>query len=52
MTVLELRSVSKVYGQDTLRMSAGAKSRLRRRTIGYTFQDFNLLPGLTAPEAG
>ena len=39
-----------VGGQDTLRMSAGAKSRLRRRTIGYVFQDFNLLPGLTAAE--
>jgi len=31
-------------------MSRGAKSRLRRRTVGYVFQDFNLLPGLTAAE--
>jgi putative ABC transport system ATP-binding protein len=39
-----------VNGEDTLRMSPGAKSRIRRRAIGYVFQDFNLLPGLTAAE--
>ncbi len=78
MSVLELRSVSKVYGRgaaevqalltiagtleepssgavlvngaDVSRMSHGARARLRRRTIGYVFQDFNLLPGLTAVE--
>jgi putative ABC transport system ATP-binding protein len=32
------------------RMSRKDKARLRRRTIGYVFQDFNLLPGLTAAE--
>lgn len=32
-----------VSGQDVARMSGGAKARLRRRTIGYVFQDFNLL---------
>ncbi len=39
-----------VGGQDVARMSGTAKARLRRRTIGYVFQDFNLLPGLTAAE--
>src|SRR5689334_16113188 len=104
MTVLELRDVSKTYGQEpatvhalsgvdlsvqagemvavmgpsgsgksTLLTIAGSledptsgevlvcdialaglpparKARLRRRVIGYVFQDFNLLPGLTAAE--
>jgi putative ABC transport system ATP-binding protein len=31
-------------------MSRGARAALRRRFIGYVFQDFNLLPGLTAVE--
>jgi putative ABC transport system ATP-binding protein len=39
-----------IGGGDTARMSAGTKSRLRRQVIGYVFQDFNLLPGLTAAE--
>ena len=39
-----------INGKDSLRMTNGAKSQLRRRTIGYVFQDFNLLPGLTAAE--
>ncbi len=39
-----------VGGQDVARMPGGARARLRRRAIGYVFQDFNLLPGLTAAE--
>jgi putative ABC transport system ATP-binding protein len=31
-------------------MSRNDKARMRRRTIGYVFQDFNLLAGLTAVE--
>jgi putative ABC transport system ATP-binding protein len=31
-------------------MSSAARARLRRRSIGYVFQDFNLLAGLTAVE--
>jgi putative ABC transport system ATP-binding protein len=31
-------------------MSRNDKARLRRRTIGYVFQEFNLLAGLTAVE--
>ena len=39
-----------VGGQPLSKMSRNAKARLRRRSIGYVFQDFNLLPGLTAAE--
>jgi putative ABC transport system ATP-binding protein len=39
-----------VGGHALAGMSKNAKARLRRRTIGYVFQDFNLLPGLTAAE--
>jgi putative ABC transport system ATP-binding protein len=39
-----------VAGQDLAAMSRNDKARLRRQSIGYVFQDFNLLPGLTAAE--
>lgn len=39
-----------VDGADLAGLSAGRRARMRRRTIGYVFQDFNLLPGLTAAE--
>ena len=35
-------------GRDIARMSAGDLSRLRRDTIGFIFQQFNLIPTLTA----
>jgi putative ABC transport system ATP-binding protein len=39
-----------IAGQPVSRLSRSAKAQLRRRVIGYVFQDFNLLPGLTAAE--
>ena len=39
-----------VCGEELSRLSGNARARLRRRSIGYVFQDFNLLPGLTAAE--
>ena len=39
-----------IGGAQVAKMSRNAKARLRRRSIGYVFQDFNLLPGLTAAE--
>ena len=40
----------RVCGQELTRLSRNARARMRRRSIGYVFQDFNLLPGLTAAE--
>jgi putative ABC transport system ATP-binding protein len=39
-----------VEGTPLAGLSASARARLRRRHLGYVFQDFNLLPGLTAAE--
>jgi putative ABC transport system ATP-binding protein len=39
-----------IAGIEMAGASSNERARLRRRTIGYVFQDFNLLPGLTAAE--
>jgi putative ABC transport system ATP-binding protein len=39
-----------VGGRPLSTMSRNDRARLRRRSIGYVFQDFNLLAGLTAVE--
>jgi putative ABC transport system ATP-binding protein len=39
-----------VEGQDLSALSARARARLRRRSVGYVFQELNLIPALTAAE--
>jgi putative ABC transport system ATP-binding protein len=39
-----------IDGIDVAGLSRNARAQLRRRSIGYVFQDFNLLAGLTAVE--
>ena len=39
-----------VDGRLLSAMSANERARLRRRSVGFVFQDFNLLAGLTAEE--
>jgi putative ABC transport system ATP-binding protein len=39
-----------VDGVDLASVSRSERARMRRRSIGYVFQDFNLLAGLTAVE--
>ena len=40
----------KVAGQDLSRMTNRERTELRRQTVGFVFQKFNLLPTLTARE--
>ena len=40
----------RLAGQAVERMSEGELSRVRGRTVGFVFQGFHLLPGLTARE--
>jgi putative ABC transport system ATP-binding protein len=39
-----------IDGVDLASVSRSDRATMRRRSIGYVFQDFNLLPGLTALE--
>jgi putative ABC transport system ATP-binding protein len=39
-----------IGGEDVARMSGNDRARVRRRSIGFVFQDFNLLAGLSALE--
>jgi putative ABC transport system ATP-binding protein len=39
-----------IEGTSVGAMSSGERARLRRRSLGFVFQDFNLLAGLTAAE--
>jgi putative ABC transport system ATP-binding protein len=39
-----------IGGQPVSAMSRAERAALRRRAVGFVFQDFNLLPGLTAAE--
>ena len=39
-----------VFGQDFSEMSGGQKTRFRGQTVGFVFQQFNLLPALTAAQ--
>ena len=49
---LEEPTVGQVFvdGVDLVSVSRSDRAKMRRRSIGFVFQDFNLLPGLTAAE--
>lgn len=40
----------RVLGQSVPSLSLKKRAALRRRSVGYVFQDYNLVPGLTAAE--
>lgn len=40
----------RVLGEDLSRLTVAAKARFRSRNLGFVFQQFNLLPSLTAAE--
>jgi putative ABC transport system ATP-binding protein len=40
----------RVEGSDLAEIGSAGRARLRRTAIGYVFQDFNLIPALTAVE--
>ncbi|HET7735807.1 MAG TPA: ABC transporter ATP-binding protein [Nocardioidaceae bacterium] len=40
----------RVYGQELGSLSKTALAEVRRRRVGYVFQDYNLIPSLTAVE--
>lgn len=40
----------RVHGEHLAKLSPAARARLRNRTIGFVFQAFNLVPGLSAAE--
>ncbi|HSV38150.1 MAG TPA: ABC transporter ATP-binding protein [Nocardioidaceae bacterium] len=40
----------RVHGQELGSLSKGALAEVRRRMVGYVFQDYNLIPSLTAVE--
>src|SRR4051794_15113660 len=42
--------VVRVEGVDLASLGANGRARMRRTSIGYVFQDFNLIPALTAVE--
>jgi putative ABC transport system ATP-binding protein len=42
--------VVEVEGSDLQTMGPAGRARMRRTSIGYVFQDFNLIPALTAAE--